>query len=73
MGSNGTGVAPTGKYRDWLQGVDAVLGPVTLGVAYVDTDISKRDSAYLLPNFSATKDGSSIAASRVVFSVTAPF
>jgi uncharacterized protein (TIGR02001 family) len=73
LGPNGTSVAPTGKYWDWLLGVDAVLGPVTLGVTYVDTDISKRDAAYLLPNFSSTKDGSSIAASRVVFSVTAAF
>ncbi|MEG3123159.1 TorF family putative porin [Sphingomonas sp. GB1N7] len=73
LGPNGTSVAPTGKYWDWLLGVDAVFGPVTLGVAYVDTDISKAESAYLLPNFSSTKDGSPIAGSRVVFSVSAAF
>ena len=33
LGPNGTSVAPTGKYWDWLLGVDAVLGPMTLGVA----------------------------------------
>jgi uncharacterized protein (TIGR02001 family) len=73
LGPNGTSVAPTGEYLDWLIGADYVLGPVTLGVAYVDTDITKRESAYLQPNFSSTKDGSSIAAGRVVFSVGAAF
>jgi hypothetical protein len=70
LGPNGTSVAPTGKYMDWLLGADVAVGPVTLGVAYVDTDISKSDGAYLQPNFSSTKDGSSIAAGRVVFSAT---
>ncbi|MEV9627366.1 TorF family putative porin, partial [Klebsiella pneumoniae] len=68
-----TSVAPTGSYWDWLLGVDYVVGPVTLGVAYVDTDISRAKSAYLLPNFSSTKNGSSIAGSKVVFSVSAAF
>jgi len=73
LGPNGTSVTPTGEYLDWLIGADCVLGPVTLGIAYVDTDISKRDSAYLLPNFSSSKNGSSIAGSKVVFSVGAAF
>ncbi|AGH48589.1 MULTISPECIES: TorF family putative porin [Sphingomonadales] len=73
LGPNGTSIAPTGKYWDWLVGADAVVGPVTLGIAYVDTDISKADSAYIQPNFSSTKNGSSIASGRVVFSVTAAF
>lgn len=73
LGPNGTSVAPTGKYWDWLIGVDYVVGPVTLGVAYVDTDISTRDALYLQPNFSSTKDGSSIAGSKVVFSITGAF
>jgi len=72
LGPNGTSVAPTGKYWDWMLGTDFVLGPVTLGAAYVDTDISRRESAYLLPNFSAA-DGKSIASGKVVFSVTAAF
>jgi len=39
----------------------------------VDTDITTAKAAYLQPNFSSTKDGSSIAGSTVVFSVTAAF
>ncbi|AXJ95616.1 MULTISPECIES: TorF family putative porin [unclassified Sphingomonas] len=75
LGPNGTSVAPTGKYWDWMLGADlAVKGtPLTLGVAYVDTDISTREAAYLLPNFSSTKDGGPIAGAQVVFSVTAAF
>lgn len=73
LGPNGTSVAPTGKYLDWLIGADAAVGPLTLGVAYVDTNISKADSAYIQPNFSRVKDGSSIADGRVVFSVSAAF
>ena len=75
LGPNGTSAAPTGEYWDWLLGADyAVKGtPLTLGIAYVDTDITKRQAAYLQPNFSSTKNGSSIAASQVVFAVTAAF
>jgi len=73
LGPNGTSVAPTGEYFDWMLGLDYVLGPVTLGAAYVDTDITKAEAAYLQPNFSSTKDGSSIASGKVVFSVTAAF
>ena len=73
LGPNGTSVAPTGEYFDWMLGADYVVGPVTLGVAYVDTDITRRQSAYLLPNFSSTKDGSSIAGSKVLFSIGAAF
>ena len=47
--------------------------PLTLSAYYVDTDITKRESAYLQPNFSSTKNGSSIAASQVVFSISAAF
>jgi uncharacterized protein (TIGR02001 family) len=75
LGPNGTSVAPTGKYWDWLVGADyAVKGtPLVLGVAYVDTDISRSESAYLLPNFSSTKDGGEIAGATVVFSISAAF
>ncbi len=73
LGPNGTSVAPTGEYLDWMLGADLALGPVTLGVAYVDTDISKSQSAYLQPNFSSTKNGSQIAGSTVLFSVGASF
>jgi uncharacterized protein (TIGR02001 family) len=73
LGPNGTSLAPTGSYMDWMLGADFAIGPVTLGVAYVDTDISKSESAYIQPNFSSTKDGSSIASSRIVFSGTVAF
>lgn len=73
LGPNGTSVAPTGKYLDWLVGADVAVGPVVLGVSYIDTDISKSESAYLQPNFSSTKNGSSIASGKVVFSVSAAF
>ena len=74
LGPNGTSVTPTGKYRDWMVGADyALIGPVTVGVAYVDTDITKAGSAYLYPNFSKAKDGSSIAGSTVLFSISASF
>jgi hypothetical protein len=73
LGPNGTSVTPTGNYADWLVGVDAVVGPLVLGVAYVDTDISLAESAFLLPNFSSTKDGGPIAGGQVVFSVSAAF
>ncbi|MCH7863278.1 MAG: hypothetical protein IH998_16845, partial [Proteobacteria bacterium] len=49
------------------------VGPLTLGVAYVDTNISKADAAYIQPNFSRVKDGSSIADGAVIFSVSAAF
>jgi uncharacterized protein (TIGR02001 family) len=73
LGPNGTSVTPTGSYWDWLLGVDAKVGPLTLGVAYVDTSIKFRDTAYLQPNFSSTKDGGTIAGAQVVFSVSAAF
>ena len=73
LGPNGTSVTPTGEYWDWSLGVDLVLSPVTLGVSYVDTDIGRARSAYLLPNFASTKDGSSIADGAVLFSLGASF
>lgn len=73
LGPNGTSIAPTGKYWDWSLGADAAVGPLTLGIAYVDTNISRADAAYLQPNFSSTKDGSNIADATVVFSVSAAF
>lgn len=73
LGPQGTSVSPTGEYVDWLVGADYALGPVVLGVAYVDTNISNAEAAYLTPNFSSTKDGSTIAGSRVVVSATVAF
>jgi len=73
LGPNGTSVAPTGSYWDWTLGADLALGPVTVGVAYVDTSITNADRQYLLPNFGNTKDGSNIGAGRFIASVTASF
>jgi uncharacterized protein (TIGR02001 family) len=73
LGPNGTSVAPTGTYFDWLLGIDVVpISGLTLSAAYVDTDISEADAALIRPNF-ATLDGDSISDATVVFSVTASF
>lgn len=76
LGPFATSVAPTGEYVDWLAGVDyAIPGlPLTVGVAYTDTNISDRDAAYLRPSFSKGQDGTgNIAGKQVVFSITAAF
>ncbi len=76
LGPFATSVAPTGKYWDWLVGADFVVPgtPLTLGVAYVDTDISRREAAYLQPSFSKGQDGTGqIADATVVVSLTAAF
>lgn len=78
LGPNGTSIAPTGKYLDWLVGADVAIPgtPLTLGVSYVDTDIARVEENYLRPNFQVadSKDiGKSIARSQVVFSLTAAF
>ncbi len=74
LGPNGTSVAPTGQYLDWLVGADVAVGPLVLGVAYVDTSITKSDAAYLQPNFSKGGNGvTSIADAAIVFSVSAAF
>jgi len=73
LGPNGTSIAPTGSYLDWMLGADLAVGPLTLGVAYVDTNISRSDYAYIGDNFQNTKTGGTIAGSQVVFSVSAAF
>jgi len=74
LGPNGTSLAPTGEYWDWMIGADvAVYKNLTLGVAYVDTDIGERESAYLAPNFRESTDGSSISNGTVLVSLTAAF
>lgn len=73
LGPNGTSVAPTGTYFDWQLGIDVTpIQHLTLSAAYVDTEISRAQSAYLLPNF-ATLGGKPIADAAVVVSVTASF
>jgi hypothetical protein len=74
LGPNATSVAPTGDYFDWLLGVDATWRNLTLGVAYVDTDIRERDAALLRPSFSKGQDGiGSISDATLVVSLTAAF
>jgi uncharacterized protein (TIGR02001 family) len=73
LGPNGTSIAPTGTYFDWLIGADFVpVSGLTLTVAYVDTDISETEANLIRPNF-ATLAGESISDATVVFSVTASF
>jgi len=78
LGPNGTSIAPTGKYLDWMVGADAAIPgtPLTVGVSYIDTDIARVEEEYLRPNFMVndSKDfGKSIARSTVVFSISAAF
>ena len=73
LGPNGTSITPTGSYLDWMLGVDTVWKNLTLGVAYIDTDISASDRAYLLPNFGTIATGASVADSTIVLSLTAAF
>lgn len=43
-------LAPDGHYADWSVGVDWIVGPLTLGLSYVDTDIARAhavDSAVI--------------------------
>lgn len=74
LGPNATSVAPTGRYWDWSLGADATWRNLTLGVAWVGTDISDRDAAYLRPSFSKGQDGTgNIASGTALVSLTAAF
>lgn len=74
LGPNATSAAPTGRYWDWSLGVDTSWKNLTLGVAYVDTDIGAREAAYLQPSFSKGQDGTgSIAGGTGLVSLTASF
>jgi uncharacterized protein (TIGR02001 family) len=73
LGPNGTSIAPTGTYFDWLIGADVVpMSGLTLSVAYVDTSITEAEANRIRPNF-ATLAGDSISDATVVFSITASF
>ncbi len=73
LGPNGTSIAPTGTYWDWAVGIDTTWKNLTLGVAYIDTDITRADRLSLLPNFGTVASGASISNPTVVFSLTASF
>jgi uncharacterized protein (TIGR02001 family) len=72
LGPNGTSIAPTGTYFDWMIGADLALGNVVLGVAYIDTNI-KESERLSLPGFENYTDGSSISSGKIVASITASF
>lgn len=74
IGPNATSVTPTGGYWNWSLGAEATWRNLTLGVAYVGTDISSRDAAYLRPSFSKGQDGTgNIAGGTALVSLTAAF
>lgn len=74
LGPNGTSVTPTGEYLDWSLGADVAVGPLVFNASYIDTDITRRGSAYLQPNFSDGQDGTGqIANATIVLSVSAAF
>ena len=74
LGPNATAVSPTGHYWDWSLGADIAVQRLTLGLAYVGTDISSRDAAYLRPSFSKGQDGTgNIAGGTLLASLTATF
>ncbi|WP_076068417.1 TorF family putative porin [Sphingomonas montana] len=76
LGPNGTSVAPTGTYWDWMVGADTTYKNLTFGVSYVDTDIGfgSFGAQRIQPSFSKGQDGTgSIANGKVVFAVTAAF
>lgn len=73
LGPNGTSIAPTGTYWDWMLGADVALGPVTVGIAYIDTSITNSDRQYILPGFANTRDGTNIAAGKVIGSISVSF
>ncbi len=73
LGVFGTSVSPTGDYWDWSAGADLAVGPVVLGVAYLDTNIGAAESAYIGGNLVNTTNGGSIAGSKIVGSISASF
>lgn len=72
LGPWGTSLAPTGSYLDWSLGASLDVGPVTLSATYIDTDLSRSNTAYLGSGLTAS-DGGFIADSTVVFTVSAGF
>lgn len=75
LGPAGISLAPTGRYWDWRIGADVVAGPITLGLAWVATDIDSAGAAArrLLPAFGRGRDGGPIAGSTAVVSLSASF
>jgi uncharacterized protein (TIGR02001 family) len=56
---------PGGDYVDWSLGVDRIVGPLTIGIAYTGTDIAARD---VMPSrFANRRDTGDRIAARVAF------
>ncbi len=72
LGPGGTSLSPTGAYADWRLGIEHPVGPLTLGLAYADTNIGKAEAVRLGPELAAG-NGDSIAGPRLVVSLTAAF
>lgn len=47
-------LASGGNYLDWSLGADVAVGPATLGIRYVDTDIEKTGVKAIDTNYDAT-------------------
>lgn len=74
LGPNVNATSPTGAYWDWSLGADATWRDLTLGVAWIGSDLTYSRTAYLLPAFSkGMNDEGSIAGNTVVVSLTAGF
>lgn len=72
LGPGGIALTPTGAYLDWKLGAEIAAGPVTLGLAYSDTDISRRQAA-AVPGFAERGTGASPADGRLTLSATLGF
>lgn len=76
LGPSGFALTPAGAYFDWKLGADIAAGPVTLGIAYVDTDISRARAAAVTgfaPRGPGRGSGLSPAAGALLLSATLGF
>jgi uncharacterized protein (TIGR02001 family) len=71
LGPDGYSLTPVGAYWDWRIGVDYGLGWLTLGLAYVDTDIDADRLRQLRPVLPA--NSAVIAGRQLVVSIRAAF
>jgi uncharacterized protein (TIGR02001 family) len=71
LGPDGYSLTPVGAYWDWRIGIDYGLGPLTLGLAVVDTDIDSGRLRQLRSPLPA--HGLAIAGRQLVVSIRAAF
>ncbi len=68
LGYSDGSLAPTGSYLDWSVGADIAIGEkLTLGVAYVDTDLKNIESLTLLDPTKNIADGTVVVSLGVSF------